>query len=99
MSQGHHRTPVRTGSGPCVQEPSPTGLPDPVWLGALPSAAAATGFQVASCPLDPGVTACGAARDFTRQILGSWGLLGLAEAAVLIVSERVPHAQGNALRS
>src|SRR5260370_24866941 len=98
MSQGHHRTPVRTGSGTCVQEPSPTGLPDPVWLGALPSAAAATGFQVASCPLDPGVTACGAARDFTRQILGSWGLLGLAEDAVVIVSELVTNALRHGVR-
>ena len=92
MSRGHNRTPVRTGSGPCVEEPPPTGLPDPVWLGALPSAAAATGFQVASCPLDPGVTASGAARDFTRQILGSWGLPGLAEDAVVIVSELVTNA-------
>ena len=92
MSQGHHRTPVRTRSGPCVQEPPPTNLPDPVWLGALPSAAAATGFQVASCPLDPGVTASGTARDFTRQILGSWGLPGLAEDAVVIVSELVTNA-------
>jgi anti-sigma regulatory factor (Ser/Thr protein kinase) len=92
MSQGHPRTPVRTGSAPCVQEPAPTGLPDPAWLGELPSAAAATGFQVASCPLDRGVTASGTARDFTRQILGSWGLRELAEDAVVIVSELVTNA-------
>src|ERR1700726_24735 len=92
MPQGHPRPPVRTGSPPCVQDPAPTGLPDPAWLGELPSAAAATGFQVASCPLDRGVTASGTARDFTRQILGSWGLRGLAEDAAVIVSELVTNA-------
>ena len=36
MSQGHHRTPVRTGSGPHVQEPPHAGLPEDTWLEAAP---------------------------------------------------------------
>ncbi len=92
MSYGHRRTPVRTGSGPCVQEPPLTGLPEETWPEALRPPAAGTASQIASCPLDPGVTAPGAARDFTRQILGSWGLLVLAEDATVIVSELVTNA-------
>jgi len=91
MSQGHHRIPVRTGSGPFVQEPSHASLPEDTWLGAVPPPTLG-GCQIASCPLDPGATAPGAARDFTRQILGSWGLLVLAEDAVVIVSELVTNA-------
>jgi len=91
MSQGHYVTPVRTGSGPCVHEPPHASLPEDTWLeGAPPHALAAC--QVASCPLDPGSTASGAARDFTQQILGSWGLLVLAEDAAVIVSELVTNA-------
>lgn len=92
MSQGHHRTPVRTGSGPCVQEPPLLSLAEDAWLEALPPATAGRAWQIASCPLDPGATASGAARDFTRQILGSWGLLMLAEDAAVIVSELVTNA-------
>ena len=91
MSQGHHRIPVRTGSGPFVQEPSHASLPEDTWLGAVPPPTLG-GCQIASCPLDPGATAPGAARDFTRQILGSWGLLVLAEDAAVIVSELVTNA-------
>jgi len=53
---------------------------------------------MASCPLDPGTTASGAARDFTRQILGSWGLLMLAEDAAVIVSELVTNALCHGIR-
>lgn len=91
MSQGHHRTPVRTGSGPCVQEPPHAGLPQEAWLEAVPPPNLGA-CQIASCPLDPGATASGAARDFTRQILGSWGLLVLAEDAAVVVSELVTNA-------
>jgi hypothetical protein len=91
MSQGRHPTPVRTGSGPCVQEPPHASLPEVAWLeAAQPPALGAC--QIASCPLDPGSTASGAARDFTQQILGSWGLLVLAEDAAVIVSELVTNA-------
>jgi anti-sigma regulatory factor (Ser/Thr protein kinase) len=94
MSEGHQRTPVRTGSGPCIQEHSPTGFSEERWLEVLPSISprATRGSQIASCPLDPGATASGAARDFTRQILASWGLLVLAEDATVIVSELVTNA-------
>ena len=91
MSQGRHRTPVRSWSGPCVQEPPHAGLPEDTWLEAAPPPALGA-CQIASCPLDPGGTASGAARDFTRQILGSWGLLVLAEDAAVIVSELVTNA-------
>lgn len=96
MSQGHHRTPVRTGSGPCVQEPPQASLPEDTWLEAA-SAGLGAG-QIASCPLDPGATASGAARHFTRQILGSWGLLVLAEDAAVIVSELVTNALCHGVR-
>lgn len=99
MSQGHHRTPVRTGSGPCVHEPPLPGLAEDAWLEALPSATAGRACQIASCPLDPGATASGAARDFTRQILGSWGLLMLAEDAAVIVSELVTNALRHGIRA
>lgn len=92
MSQGHHRTPVRTGSGPCVHEPSLTAVSEEMWLEAAPPSPPGSARQIASCPLDPGATASGAARDFTRQILGSWGLLVLAEDAAVIVSELVTNA-------
>src|SRR5215469_973518 len=97
MSQGRHRTPVRTGSGPCVQEPPHAGLPEDTWLEAAPPPALGA-CQIASCPLDPGGTASGAARDFTRQILGSWGLLVLAEDAAVIVSELVTNALCHGVR-
>ena len=97
MSQGHHRTPVRTGSGPCVQEPPLVSLPEDAWLAAVPPRTRGT-CQTASCPLDPGATASGAARDFTRQILGSWGLLCLAEDAAVIVSELVTNAVRHGVR-
>jgi len=54
--------------------------------------------QIASCPLDPGATASGAARDFTNQILGSWGLLVLAQDAAVIVSELVTNALCHGVR-
>ncbi len=92
MSQGHQRTPVRTGSGPSVQEHPFAGLPEQMWLEAVPPPVRGMTWQIASCPLDPCPTAAGAARDFTRQILGSWGLLGLAENATVIVSELVTNA-------
>jgi anti-sigma regulatory factor (Ser/Thr protein kinase) len=92
MSQGHQRTPVRNGSGPGVQVPPLPGLPEEMWPEALRPLAQGTASQFASCPLDRGVTASGAARDFTRQILGSWGLLVLAEDATVIVSELVTNA-------
>jgi anti-sigma regulatory factor (Ser/Thr protein kinase) len=91
MSEGQPPTPVRTGSGPCMQEPSPAGLAEDGWRDARPPLRGSAS-QRASCPLDPGATACGAARDFTRQILGSWGLLVLAEDAAVIVSELVTNA-------
>jgi len=97
MSQGHHRAPVRTGSGPFVQEPPHASLPEDTWLAAVPPPALGA-RQVASCPLDPGATASGAARDFTRQILGSWGLLVLAEDAAVIVSELVTNALCHGVR-
>lgn len=97
MSQGHHRTPVRTGSGPFVQEPPHASLPDDTWLRAVPPPTPGA-CQIASCPLDPGATASGAARDFTRQILGSWGLLVLAEDAAVIVSELVTNALCHGVR-
>jgi anti-sigma regulatory factor (Ser/Thr protein kinase) len=97
MSRGHHRTPVRTGSGPCVQEPPLASLPEDTWLEALPPPARGA-CQIASCPLDPGTTASGTARDFTRQILGSWGLLLLAEDAAVIVSELVTNALCHGVR-
>lgn len=99
MSQGHHRTPVRTGSGPCVQEPPLPSLAEDAWLEALPSVTARRACQIASCPLDPGATASGAARDFTRQILGSWGLCMLAEDAAVIVSELVTNALCHGIRA
>jgi anti-sigma regulatory factor (Ser/Thr protein kinase) len=92
MSQGHQRTPVRTGNGPCVQEPPLTAPPEEMWPEALRPPVQGTASQIASCPLDRGGTASGAARDFTRQILGSWGLLVLAEDATVIVSELVTNA-------
>jgi anti-sigma regulatory factor (Ser/Thr protein kinase) len=97
MSQGHHRARVRTGSGPCVQEPLHSSLPEDAWLGAVPPPTPGA-CQIASCPLDPGATASGAARDFTRQILGSWGLLVLAEDAAVIVSELVTNALCHGVR-
>ena len=99
MSQGHHRTPVRTGSGPCVHEPHLPSLFEDTWLEALPTATAGRACQIASCPLDPGATASGAARDFTRQILGSWDLLMLAEDAAVIVSELVTNALCHGIRA
>jgi anti-sigma regulatory factor (Ser/Thr protein kinase) len=99
MSQGHHRTPVRTGSGPCVHEPHLPSLFEDTWLEALPTATAGRACLIASCPLDPGATAPGAARDFTRQILGSWGLLILAEDAAVIVSELVTNALCHGIRA
>jgi anti-sigma regulatory factor (Ser/Thr protein kinase) len=98
MSEGHHRTPVRTGSGPCVQEPPSPSLAEEAWLEALPPPTSGRACQIASCPLDPGATASGAARDFTRQILGSWGLLTLAEDAAVIVSELVTNALCHGIR-
>ena len=97
MSQGHHRAPVRTGSGPFVQEPPHASVPEDTWLEAAPAPALGA-CQVASCPLDPGATASGAARDFTRHILGSWGLLVLAEDAAVIVSELVTNALCHGVR-
>jgi anti-sigma regulatory factor (Ser/Thr protein kinase) len=97
MSQGHHRTAVRTGSGPSVQEPPHASLPEDTWLEAPPPPTLGA-CQIASCPLDPGGTASGAARDFTRQILGSWGLLVLAEDAAVIVSELVTNALCHGVR-
>lgn len=97
MSQGHHRTPVRTGSGPHVQEPRLASLPEATCLEAVPPPTPAA-CQIASCPLDPGATAPGAARDFTRQILGSWGLRVLAEDAAVIVSELVTNALCHGVR-
>lgn len=97
MSQGHHRTPVRTGSGPFVQEPPHASLPEDTWLEAMPPPILGA-CQIASCPLDPGATASGAARDFTRQILGSWGLLVVAEDAAVIVSELVTNALYHGVR-
>ena len=47
---------------------------------------------MAFCPLELGVSACAAARDFTRQILLSWGLLALVEDSAVIVSELVTNA-------
>jgi anti-sigma regulatory factor (Ser/Thr protein kinase) len=99
MSQGHHRTPVRTGSGSLVQEPPAPSPAEDTWLEALPSATAGRACQIASCPLDSGTTASGAARDFTRQILGSWGLLKLAEDAAVIVSELVTNALCHGIRA
>jgi anti-sigma regulatory factor (Ser/Thr protein kinase) len=99
MSQGHHRTPVRTAIGPCVQEPPLPSLAEDTWLEALPTATTGRACQIASCPLDPGATASGAARDFTRQILGSWGLLMLAEDAAVIVSELVTNALCHGIRA
>src|SRR5579864_27737 len=98
MSQGHHRARVRTGSGPCVQEPLHSSLPEDAWLGAVPPPTPGA-CQIASCPLDPGATASGAARDFTHQILGSWGLLMLAEDAAVIVSELVTNALCHGIRA
>src|SRR5260221_10680016 len=92
MSQGHRRTPVRRGRGPCAEKPPLTGQPEGTWPEALRPPAAGTASQIASCPLAPGVTAPGGARDFTRQILGSWGLLVLAGDATVIVSELVTNA-------
>ncbi len=92
MPEGHQCTPVRTGSGPGVQEPPLTGLPEEVWLEALPPPVRESTSQAASCPLGRNVAACGAARDFTRQILGRWGLLVLADDAAVIVSELVTNA-------
>src|SRR5215472_9904383 len=97
MSQGRHRTPVRTGSGPCVQEPPHASLAEDTRLQAVPPPILGA-CQIASCPLDPGTTASGAARDFTRQILGSWGLLVLAEDAAVIVSELVTNALCHGIR-
>jgi anti-sigma regulatory factor (Ser/Thr protein kinase) len=54
--------------------------------------------QSASCPLDACATASGAAREFTRHILGSWGLLTLAEDAAVIVSELVTNAVRHGVR-
>ncbi len=99
MSQGHNRTPVRTGSGSCVQEPPLASPAEDLWLEALPCPTAERAGQIASCPLDPGATAPGAARDFTHQILGSWGLLVLAEDAAVIVSELVTNALRHGVRS
>ena len=97
MSQGHHRTPVRTGSRPCVQEPPHASVPEDTWLEAVPPPALGA-CQIASCPLNPGATASGAARDFTLQILGSWGLLVIAEDAAVIVSELVTNALCHGVR-
>src|SRR5215470_10872645 len=97
MSQGHHRTPVRTESGPCVQGPPHASVPEDAWLEAVPPPARGA-CQIASCPLDPGATASGAARDFTFQILGSWGLLVIEEDAAVIVSELVTNALCHGVR-
>jgi anti-sigma regulatory factor (Ser/Thr protein kinase) len=98
MSQGHDRTPVRTGSGFCVQEPPLASPAEDLWLEALPGPTSERAGQIASCPLDPGATAPGAARDFTHQILGSWGLLVLADDAAVIVSELVTNALRHGVR-
>jgi anti-sigma regulatory factor (Ser/Thr protein kinase) len=98
MSQGHNRTPVRTGSGSCVQETPLASPAEDLWLEVLPCPTSGRAGQIASCPLDPGATAPGAARDFTRQILGSWGLLVLAEDAAVIVSELVTNALRHGVR-
>ena len=98
MSQGHNRIPVRTGSGSSAQEPPFASLPEDMWLEAVPPSPRGGPCQIASCPLDPGATASGAARNFTRQILGSWGLLVLAEDAGVIVSELVTNALCHGVR-
>jgi hypothetical protein len=63
-----------------------------MWLEALRPLVSGSVSRIASCPLEPGATASGAARHFTRQVLSSWGLRVLAEDAVLIVSELVTNA-------
>ncbi len=92
MSQGHPRVAVRTKGRSCGRERPPAGLPEQLWLGAVPPATRGRGRQVAFCPLELGVSACAAARDFTRQILLSWGLLALVEDSAVIVSELVTNA-------
>jgi hypothetical protein len=82
-----------------VQEPPLPILAEDAWLEALPPPTAGRACQIASCPLDPGATASGAARDFTRQILGSWGLLRLVEDAAVIVSELVTNALRHGVRN
>jgi anti-sigma regulatory factor (Ser/Thr protein kinase) len=92
MSQGHPRVAVRTGGRLSGRERPPTGLEDQLWLGAVPPATRGRSRQVAFCPLELGASACASARDFTRQILLSWGLLSLVEDTAVIVSELVTNA-------
>jgi anti-sigma regulatory factor (Ser/Thr protein kinase) len=98
MSQGHNRTPLPTRSGSRVQEPPCACPAEDLRLEAVSRPASGRAGRVASCPLDPGATAPGAARDFTRQILGSWGLLVLVEDAAVIVSELVTNALCHGVR-
>jgi len=92
MSQGHPRVAVRSMGRSAGRERPPTGLTEQLWLGAVPPATRGRSRQVAFCPLDLGASACAAARDFTRQILLSWGLLCLVEDTSVIVSELVTNA-------
>lgn len=101
MSHGQQGAPVRIRDRRDDQEPPPAGLPEQSLPGALLCGALRSDTllpaarwacrQVCSSPLEAGL-ACRAAREFTGQTLGGWGLLVLAEDAAVIVSELVTNA-------
>jgi anti-sigma regulatory factor (Ser/Thr protein kinase) len=90
MSHGPPRVPVLQGGWPGGHEPSRIHPPQLLSSALLP-AARWVSRQIVSCQLDPG-SASGAAREFTGQTLRGWGLLALAEDAMVIVSELVSNA-------
>jgi anti-sigma regulatory factor (Ser/Thr protein kinase) len=97
MSHGHPLAPVLT-AGTGGHQPSLPGLPDLLLPGSLLPAARWVCRRIVSCPLDNGL-ASKTAREFTSQILRGWGLLVLAEDAMVIVSELVTNAVRHGGRS
>ena len=96
MPYGQQYAPVR-GSRRLGRRPASTRLPDQVMPDALLPAARWVFEQIAPSARDAGL-ASRAAREFTGEILLTWGLTALAEDAELIVSELVTNALRHGLR-
>src|SRR5579872_4563882 len=97
MPYGQQYAPVRPGSRRLGQRPPSTCPPGRVMSDPLLPAARWVCEHMAPSALDAGL-ASRAARDFTGQLLGRWGLLAVAEDAAVIVSELVTNALRHGLR-
>jgi anti-sigma regulatory factor (Ser/Thr protein kinase) len=86
-----HSAAVRKRERACTRyEMSLAGLPEFLLPGIMPPSA-----RRAWLDLD---AASGKAREFTRHVLQSWGLLALAEDATIVVSELVSNALRHGIR-